>query len=139
MKKDIDYEFIKEDLPSLIKSCREGTERTKNIVQDLKNFSRLDANIVSTLNLPKEIDTTLNILHNKLKNSEINIHKEYIIGNHAVTLVDIPEDNIILVVDTTNPSIGIYKDGSIKMFNPGGENFIESREFGDAFFNANSL
>src|SRR5574344_822786 len=42
LKKNVDLEFIKEDLPSLIKSCHEGTERTKNIILDLKNFSRLD-------------------------------------------------------------------------------------------------
>jgi len=76
LKKDIDYAFLKEDLPALLKSCQEGTERTKSIVQDLKNFSRLDANVVSTVDLKKEFDTTLNILGNKLKN-KITIHKEY--------------------------------------------------------------
>ncbi len=40
-------------------------------------------------------------------------------GNHMVTLVDIPEDNIILVVDPTNPGLGIYKDGKMIMFNSG--------------------
>ena len=75
LKNEIDFEFIKEDLPALIKSCREGTERTKNIIQDLKNFSRMDANVVSVIDLKKEIDTTLNILTNKLKN-RITIHKE---------------------------------------------------------------
>ena len=34
-----------------------------------------------------------------------------------VTLIDIPEKDIILVVDPTNPSIGLYKNGKIKMFN----------------------
>ncbi len=76
IKKDIDYEFLKEDLPALLKSCKEGTERTKDIIQDLKNFSRLDANVVSTVDLPKEIETTLNILSNKFKN-KIEVHKEY--------------------------------------------------------------
>ena len=40
-----------------------------------------------------------------------------ITGNHMVTLIDIPEKDIILVVDPTNPSIGLYKNGKIKMFN----------------------
>ena len=39
------------------------------------------------------------------------------LGNHMVTLIDIPEKDIILVVDPTNPSIGLYKNGKIKMFN----------------------
>lgn len=76
LKEEVDLAFIREDLPMLIKSCHEGTERTKNIILDLKNFSRLDEMVVNTINLPKEIDTTLNILHNKLK-GKIKIIKEY--------------------------------------------------------------
>ena len=34
-----------------------------------------------------------------------------------VTLVDIPNDNLILVLDPTNFEIGIYKDGKIIMLN----------------------
>ena len=76
LKKQYDYEFIKEDLPALIKSCQDGTERTKNIIMDLKNFSRMGEKITSTVDLASEIDTTLNILHNKIKN-RITIHKDY--------------------------------------------------------------
>ena len=76
LKEEIDLEFLKEDLPELIRSCQEGTERTKNIVLDLKNFSRLEEAVINNVDLPKEIDTTLNILHNKFKN-KITVHKEY--------------------------------------------------------------
>lgn len=76
LKEEIDLEFLKDDLPELIRSCQEGTERTKNIVLDLKNFSRLEEAVINNVDLPKEIDTTLNILHNKFKN-KITIHKEY--------------------------------------------------------------
>jgi two-component system NtrC family sensor kinase len=76
VKEKIELSYIKEDLPSLIRSCQEGTERTKNIVMDLKNFSRLDEMVVSDIDLPREIDTTLNILHNKIKN-RIEVVKEY--------------------------------------------------------------
>jgi len=38
LKEEIELDFIKEDLPALVKSCHEGTERTKNIILDLKNF-----------------------------------------------------------------------------------------------------
>ena len=63
LKDNIDLEFLKEDLPELIRSCQEGTERTKNIVLDLKNFSRLEEAVINNVDLPKEIDTTLNILY----------------------------------------------------------------------------
>ena len=76
IKEEIDLEFLKEDLPELIRSCQEGTERTKNIVLDLKNFSRLEEAVINNVDLPKEIDTTLNILHNKFKN-KITVHKDY--------------------------------------------------------------
>lgn len=76
LKDKIELDFIKEDLPMLIKSCYEGTERTKNIILDLKNFSRLDEMVVNNIDLPKEIETTLNILYNKIK-GKIEIVKEY--------------------------------------------------------------
>ncbi len=75
-KKEIDLDFIRSDLPSLLNSCEEGTNRTKNIVADLKNFSRMEEAIFSDINLPPEIDTILNILHSKYKD-RIVIHKEY--------------------------------------------------------------
>ena len=64
-KADIDIDFIRDDVKDLIKSCVEGTERTKNIVLDLKNFSRMEEMVLTQFNIPKEIDTTLNILNNK--------------------------------------------------------------------------
>lgn len=76
IKQEVDYDFLKSDLPDLIRSCQEGTERTKNIVLDLKNFSRLEEAVITTIDLPRELDTTLNILHNKFKN-KITVHKEF--------------------------------------------------------------
>jgi signal transduction histidine kinase len=73
---ELEYNFISEDLPSLIKSCKDGAERTKNIVLDLKSFSRSEEMVINEIDVHKEIDTTLNILHNKYKN-KITLHKEY--------------------------------------------------------------
>ncbi len=38
-------------------------------------------------------------------------------GNHVMTAVDIKSDNVTLLVDPTNLSLGIYKDGKMYMFN----------------------
>lgn len=73
---ELDYEYLKEDLPKLIGSCQEGTERTRNIVMDLKNFSRMEEMLISEINVEKELQTALNILHNKYKNV-IEIHEEF--------------------------------------------------------------
>lgn len=74
--KDLDYEFLKSDLPDLLKSCHEGTERTKNIILNLKDFSRMEESAITNVDLPKEIDSTLNILNNKFKHN-ITVHKDY--------------------------------------------------------------
>ena len=84
LKEQIELDFIKEDLPMLIKSCHEGTERTKNIILDLKNFSRLDEMVINSINLEREIETTLNILNNKIKN-KIEVVKEY---ENDIPLID---------------------------------------------------
>lgn len=44
--------------------------------------------------------------------------KRAISGNHAVVLVDIPDKNITLALDPTNPSIGVYSNGKIILLNP---------------------
>ncbi len=46
-----------------------------------------------------------------------NMEQETKTRRHMVTLVDVLADNATLVLDPTNPGIGIYKNGKIKMFN----------------------
>ncbi len=75
-KEELDYEFLKTDMPDLIKSCKEGADRAKNIIQDLKSFSRMEEAAITDIDVVHEIDTTLNILHNKIKNKAV-VHKEY--------------------------------------------------------------
>lgn len=55
--------------------------------------------------------------------SNFNITK--ITGNHMVTLVDLKDENLTLVLDPTNPGIGIYKDGNIFMLNTAKENLVQ--------------
>lgn len=66
---------------------------------------------------------------------------ENINGNHLVTLVDITEDNLILVLDPTNPGIGIYKDGEITMLNSDKENGLtfEAKEYISSFMTKGGL
>ena len=57
-----------------------------------------------------------------------------VIGNHMVTLVDIPEDKITLVLDPTNPSISIYQNGKIILLNPGNIT-MDAKEYSTAIYN----
>lgn len=66
---DKDVEFIKSDLPSLITDCKDGGSRVKEIIQSLKDFSRLDHNDdeFQHSNLQTIITKTLNFLRNEIK------------------------------------------------------------------------
>ncbi|HEY9852153.1 MAG TPA: ATP-binding protein [Leptolyngbyaceae cyanobacterium] len=78
---DIDLEFIREDLPKLLSSMQMGTERIRQIVLSLRNFSRLDEAEMKPVDIHEGIDSTLLILHNRLKASGhdpgVEIIKEY--------------------------------------------------------------
>jgi signal transduction histidine kinase len=64
---DIDLEFLLEDLPKILKSMQVGADRIKEIVASLRNFSRMDEAEVKAVNLHEGIDSTLMILHNRVK------------------------------------------------------------------------
>ncbi|MFM2064924.1 MAG: hypothetical protein RLZZ507_4595 [Cyanobacteriota bacterium] len=66
---EIDLEFLETDLPKILKSMKMGTERTREIVSSLKNFSRLDEGVTKLVDLHPCIDSTLLILNNRIKNN----------------------------------------------------------------------
>lgn len=76
---DIDLEFVKEDLPKVLASMKTGTERIREIVLSLRNFSRLDEADMKAVDVHKGIDSALVILGNRLrtKQPEIEIVKHY--------------------------------------------------------------
>ncbi len=72
----IDLEFIAVDLPKMLESMRMGGERIRQLVNSLRNFSRLDEAEVKDVDLHEGIDSTLLILNNRVK-EEIKIVKQY--------------------------------------------------------------
>jgi two-component system, NtrC family, sensor kinase len=78
---DIDFEYLVSDLPKLLQSMRLGTERIASIVLSLRNFSRLDEAERKPVNVNEGIESTLLILHHRLKqnfkHSPITIQKNY--------------------------------------------------------------
>jgi signal transduction histidine kinase len=73
----IDLDFLIEDIPVLMAESREGISRVRKIVQDLKDFSRVDANQEwQWASLHAGIDSTLNIVGNEVK-YKADVVKEY--------------------------------------------------------------
>lgn len=64
---EIDLEFLIEDLPKILSSMKMGADRIQEIVLSLRDFSRLDDAQMRPVNLHEGIDSTLLILHNRLK------------------------------------------------------------------------
>ncbi|MEO1378451.1 MAG: ATP-binding protein [Cyanobacteria bacterium J06635_10] len=78
---DIELDFLREDIFSIHQSMKVGTQRIRDIVLSLRNFSRLDEADVKQVDIHEGIDSTLMILQNRLKSTanspEIAILKEY--------------------------------------------------------------
>lgn len=78
---EIDLEFLMDDLPKVLTSMQTGTNRIREIVLSLRNFSRLDEAEIKAVDIHEGIDSTLLILQHRLKaiapHSEINVIKEY--------------------------------------------------------------
>jgi GAF domain-containing protein len=76
-----EIEFLFDDLPKLFQSMQVGTERIREIVTSLRNFSRLDEADFKTVNIHEGIDSTLMILQHRLKpagdNFTIHVRKFY--------------------------------------------------------------
>lgn len=68
MRKRIELDYLKEDIPVMMRESMEGIVRVRKIVQDLKDFSRVDNDREwQWSNLHQGIESTLNIINNEVK------------------------------------------------------------------------
>ena len=81
-QEEIDLDFILEDTAAILHSMAMGSERIKQIVLSLRNFSRLDEASFKTVDIHSGIDSTLLIVQHRLnsrsqKLPKINVVREY--------------------------------------------------------------
>ena len=78
---NIDLDFIKEDLPKILISMRNGADRILKIVKSLRTFSRLDEADMKLADIHEGIDSTLMLLQVRLNpkadSPGIKVIKEY--------------------------------------------------------------
>ncbi len=78
---NIELDYIREDLPKLVGSMREGVKRIRDISTSLRTFSRADTNYPVACNIHDGLDSTIMILKHRLKANEtrpeIKVIKEY--------------------------------------------------------------
>jgi len=78
---EMDLEFLLQDLPKVLSSMKVGTDRIRQIVLSLRNFSRMDEAEFKRVDIHEGIDSTLMILQHRLKGKpqqpEIEVIKDY--------------------------------------------------------------
>jgi histidine kinase len=78
---DIELDYLMEDLPKMLGSMQLGTDRIRDIMQSLRNFSRVDGTDKKSADIHAGMESTLMILQHRLKaNAErpaIQVIKEY--------------------------------------------------------------
>lgn len=127
---EIDLEFLSEDLPKILKSMNVGSERIRQIVLSLRNFSRLDEAEMKSVDIHQGIDSTLMILESRLKPKAnflgIQVIKEY--GNLPLVecwagqlnqvFMNVLSNAIDILSDAPNKKMAIGKSSSDSAFLP---------------------
>jgi signal transduction histidine kinase len=77
LRETMQLDFLKEDVPGLMRESKEGIVRVRTIVQDLKDFSRVDsAQEWQWASLHQGIDSTLNVVASEVR-YQADVVKEY--------------------------------------------------------------
>lgn len=76
IRKDINYDFISEDITKLVKECQEGAEKIRKIVLDLRDFASPDKGVVDLVSVDALMESVLNVVWNEIK-YKAELRKEY--------------------------------------------------------------
>jgi two-component system, NtrC family, sensor kinase len=77
IKKEIDYENLMQDLKSIVLDCHEGAERIRDIVQNLRLFSRLDEAEFKKVDLHDGIESTIRLISRYYGSGRIALERDY--------------------------------------------------------------
>lgn len=109
-KERLEFDYVVEDMPKLIKSCEDGARRTRDIVLGLRNFSRLEESKLKEVNLHEGIESTLNLLSGEIK-SRIKIYKKF--GDIPLVMCFPSELNQVFMNILSNAAQSIVGEGEI--------------------------
>jgi len=112
MKKELNIDFIRKDIGSIIESSLDGTQRTKDIVGGLRNFSRLDEAEIKIVDLNEGIKTTLKLLTSAFR-GRIKVEKKF--GKIPKISCYSSQINQVFMNILNNASHAIPKRGTIQI------------------------
>lgn len=121
LKKEMDYSYLIQEIHSLLKGIEEGANRSSEIIKGLRSFSRLDDEVIQFYDIHEGIDSTLVLLHNKIRD-KITVRKEYgdfeglecypsklnqVLMNILTNSIQAMEDGGELFIQTVSSAIGV--------------------------------
>ena len=124
IEKTIDIEYIQEDVNELIGDCREGTERIKKIVEDLKHFAHPGEDRMTETDVNKGLESTLNVVYNELK-YKATVTKEF--GELPLVFGFPQQLNQVFMNILVNAAQAIRKSGEIHISTRHVEEWVEVR------------
>ena len=77
IKKEIDYDNLVNDLDSILADCSLGAERIRDVIKNLRLFSRLDEAEIKRVDLNEGIEATLRLLSIYYKAGNITLVRDY--------------------------------------------------------------
>ena len=109
---EIDLDFVCQDIGDLIAECREGMDRIRTIVEDLKHFAHPGQDKIQDTDINRELETTLNVVNNELKYKST-IVKEY--GDLPIIRANPQQLNQVFVNILVNAAQSISGMGEIRI------------------------
>lgn len=67
LRQDVDVAYLLSDIEALVAECVEGTQRVRQIVADLRDFSHIDSPDLADEDINHLLDKTINVCWNELK------------------------------------------------------------------------
>jgi two-component system NtrC family sensor kinase len=105
-------DHIRKDMPDLISESSDGAQRVRQIVQDLKSFSRVDGGEFAFADINEGLDSTLSIAWNELK-YKTTVTKEY--GQLPKVWCNMGQLNQVFLNILVNASHAIEDHGEIRI------------------------
>ena len=77
IKREIDYDYVVPDIAQALEDCHEGARRVRDIVLNLRTFSRLDDSELQLADIAEGIESTAKILGQYFRPDRVVLHREY--------------------------------------------------------------
>lgn len=112
-KAEIGYDELLPELRSMVADCLEGAERIRDVVQNLRLFSRIDEAESKQVDLHESIDSTLRLLSRYYSSGRIRLVREY--GNLPLVECHAGQLNQVWTNLLVNAAQAITSEGEVRI------------------------